>query len=310
MLSDIEFPRSEEYRTGTEHEPLTFYMESLVESNRLDLLLGYFSSSAISVLAAGFAKFISNGGRVRLIINHILSTQDKAAVLAGSTTNPDSYPFSANDFQALRQSLDSYGHHFFNCIAWLIASKRVQIRAIKPKTGRGIAHYKSGIFYDGTNKVKFRGSCNFTGSGLLENLEELDVKVSWKTDSAVFTEYEHDYNQLFEGLTEYAELIPFEQIEEAIVRDYGGKDLDELLVDEQKLAAQKAKQIRSQVHQQAVTKILQKIETYLAAPTSLTKVARVTTRKRPLRTGLTTIIRASLRWRPAQAKPLRRSTAS
>ncbi len=266
MLSDIEFPRSEEYRTGTEHEPLTFYMESLVESNRLDLLLGYFSSSAISVLAAGFAKFISNGGRVRLIINHILSTQDKAAVLAGSTTNPDSYPFSANDFQALRQSLDSYGHHFFNCIAWLIASKRVQIRAIKPKTGRGIAHYKSGIFYDGTNKVKFRGSCNFTGSGLLENLEELDVKVSWKTDSAVFTEYEHDYNQLFEGLTEYAELIPFEQIEEAIVRDYGGKDLDELLVDEQKLAAQKAKQIRSQVHQQAVTKILQKIETYLAAP--------------------------------------------
>lgn len=62
MLSDIEFPRSEEYRTGTEHEPLTFYLESLAESNRLDLLLGYFSSSAISVLSVGFAKFISNGG--------------------------------------------------------------------------------------------------------------------------------------------------------------------------------------------------------------------------------------------------------
>ncbi|GAB2564779.1 DEAD/DEAH box helicase family protein [Spirosoma areae] len=266
MLSDIEFPKSEEYRTGTEHEPLTFYMESLVESNQLDLLLGYFSSSAISVLAVGFAKFISNGGRVRLIINHILSVQDKAVVLTGSTANPDNYAFSANDFQTLRRALDDYGHHFFNCISWLIASKRVQIRAIKPKSGRGIAHYKSGIFYDGVNKVKFRGSCNFTGSGLLENLEELDVKVSWKTDSTVFTEYEHDYNQLFEGRTDYAELIPFEQIEEALMRDYGGKDLDELLVDEQKLASQKAKQIRSQVHQNAIAKILQKIETYLAAP--------------------------------------------
>ncbi len=77
MLTDIDFPKSEEYRTGAEYDPLTFYMESLVESTRLDLLLGYFSSSAISVLSVGFAKFISNGGRVRLIINHILSEQDK-----------------------------------------------------------------------------------------------------------------------------------------------------------------------------------------------------------------------------------------
>ena len=84
MLTDINFPKSEEYRTGTEYEPLTFYMESLVESTRLDLLLGYFSSSAIRVLAVGFATFISNGGRVRLIINHVLSAPDKEALLAGT----------------------------------------------------------------------------------------------------------------------------------------------------------------------------------------------------------------------------------
>ena len=50
MLPDIDFPKSGDYRTGAEHDPLTFYMEALVESTRLDLLLGYFSSSAISVL--------------------------------------------------------------------------------------------------------------------------------------------------------------------------------------------------------------------------------------------------------------------
>lgn len=89
MLSDIDFPKGDEYRTGTAYEPLTFYMESLAESTRLDLLLGYFSSSAISVLSVGFAKFISNGGRIRLIINHILSAPDKAAVLEGLTTPAD-----------------------------------------------------------------------------------------------------------------------------------------------------------------------------------------------------------------------------
>ena len=142
----------------------------------------------------------------------------------------------------------------------------MQIRAIRPKDRRGIAHYKSGIFSDGTNKVKFRGSCNFTASGLLENLEELDIKLSWKTDADAFTEYEYEYNQIFDGQTDYAELVPFSQIEEAIVRDYGGKDIDELLTDEARLADQRAKQIRSKTHQAAVANILQKIETYRITP--------------------------------------------
>ena len=266
MLSDIAFPKSEEYRTGTNHEPLTFYLESLTESTRLDLLLGYFSSSALRVLAVGFAKFISNGGRARLIINHVLSGQDKQAVLAGTSANPDEYAFSADDFQTLRKTLDSYGHHFFACVAWLIASDRMQIRAIRPTGGRGIAHYKSGIFSDGNNKVKFRGSCNFTASGLLENLEELDVKLSWKTDIDVFDSYEQEYNALFAGTATHAKLIPFAQIEEAIVREYGGKDLDELLTDEAKLAAQQATQLRNKIHQTAVATILQRIETLRTTP--------------------------------------------
>jgi hypothetical protein len=82
MLTDVVIPPSGEYRTGSEHEPIAFYMDALLESTRMDLLLGYFSSSAISVLAIGFAKFLSNGGRVRMVINHILSQQDKDAVLA------------------------------------------------------------------------------------------------------------------------------------------------------------------------------------------------------------------------------------
>ncbi len=72
MLPDINYPRSEEYRSGTENEPIAFYMEALVESKRLDLLLGYFSSSAINVLALGFAKFISSGGRVRLVMYSLI----------------------------------------------------------------------------------------------------------------------------------------------------------------------------------------------------------------------------------------------
>ncbi|GAB3761564.1 DEAD/DEAH box helicase family protein [Spirosoma pomorum] len=266
MLSDIDFPKSQEYRTGTDNEPFAFYMEALVESNQFDLLLGYFSSSAISVLALGFAKFISNGGRVRLIINHVLSANDKAAIIEGANTAADLYEFSIHDFQSLRKALDEYSDHFFACLAWLIASKRVQIRAIKPKDKRGISHYKSGTFYDGVNKVRFKGSCNFTASGLIENLEELDVKLSWKVGNDAFTEYEAYFDELFDGRSDYAEIVPIEQIEAAIVRDYGGKELDELLIDEQRLVIKKAQQTRSVLYQTAVKRILRKIDTYLTTP--------------------------------------------
>ncbi|XWW48016.1 DEAD/DEAH box helicase family protein [Fibrella sp. USSR17] len=241
-------------------------MEALAESQRADLLLGYFSSSAISVLAVGFAQFISNGGHMRLIINHVLSANDKKALLKGTSTSPDQYDFSTTDFHALRRTLDGYGHHFFSCVAWLIACGRIQIRAIKPRQGRGIAHYKSGVFYDGEQKVRFKGSCNFTASGLLENLEELDVKASWKVGNDAFVAYEREYEQLFAGTADHAELIPFEQIETMIMRDYGGKDLDELLVNEQQLVAQKAALINSSAHQTAVTKLMQRIDTYLSTP--------------------------------------------
>lgn len=266
MLKDITFPKGEEYRSGTENEPFAFYLESLVESNRLDLLLGYFSSSAINVLALGFAKFISNGGRVRLVINHVLSSQDKAAVLKGLADGEENNQFAVDDFHGLKNALDKYGQHFFDCIAWLIAQKRIEIRAIKPMGRRGIAHYKSGIFYDGTNKVKFKGSCNFTASGLLENLEELDLKLSWKSEPDAFADYEQDYNQIFEGQTDYAALIPFEHIEEVITREYGGKDLDELLVNEQRLLAQKAKQKHTEATRRVMETIMQKIETYRTSP--------------------------------------------
>ena len=46
-------------------------------------MLGFFSSSAISVLCDGFATFLHNGGRMRLVINDILTEDDKTAIEVG-----------------------------------------------------------------------------------------------------------------------------------------------------------------------------------------------------------------------------------
>src|ERR1019366_8875842 len=101
----------------------------------------------------------------------------------------------------IKRALDDYGKHFFECLAWLIANDRIQIKIIRPKTGNGISHYKSGVFSDGETSVGFKASCNFTAFGLLENLEELDSYLTWENNrsSKMINRQNKDFENIFLG---------------------------------------------------------------------------------------------------------------
>lgn len=83
LKGDITWPKSRRYKTQSPWEPIGFFSECLCNSISFDLMLGFFSSSAISILADGFATFLHNGGRMRLIINDILTDEDKKAIEMG-----------------------------------------------------------------------------------------------------------------------------------------------------------------------------------------------------------------------------------
>ncbi len=243
-------------------------MDALLESTKLDLLLGYFSSSAISVLAPGFAKFLSSGGSVRMVVNHILSDKDKEAILKGQTTLETAYNFTVDDIHHIKNSLDEYGRHFFECLAWLIASKKIQIKAIKPKVNQGIAHYKSGIFSDGKHEVRFKSSCNFTASGLLENLEELGVRFSWKSeaDKEAIYQYRKYFESIFNEQADFVEYVPIDEVEVAIMNEFGDKTLHELLVQESQLLRKKQDRELKPAFKKVFEKAVKSIEDYLAEP--------------------------------------------
>lgn len=241
MLATVTYPKSSEYRTGSDNEPICFFLNALPNSNQFDILLGYFSSSAIHVLSLGFANFIYRGGKVRMVINHILSKQDKKALIIGVEEPEPTFGFSIHNYKQIKEALDDYGKHFYHCLAWLIAAKRIEIKVIKPKLGKGISHYKSGVFSDGKDKVKFKSSCNFTAYALLENLEELDIKKSWShsENEVALEEYETYFNDIFSGEADFVEYISFQYIEEAIRTDFGNKEIDELLIEENRLIQKK-----------------------------------------------------------------------
>jgi superfamily II DNA or RNA helicase len=268
MLNNITYPLSGEYRSGSDWEPVVFYMDALLESNQLDLLLGYFSSSAISVLAPGFAKFLSNGGKVRMVVNHILSHKDKEAILKGQTTPSTDYSFTEEDIKNLKTSLDEYGYHFFECLAWLISSQKIRIIAIKPKSDKGISHYKSGIFSDGINLIRFKSSCNFTASGLLENLEELGIRCSWKSDEdrQAIVEYQNYFEEIFNKRADFVDYVSISDVEEAILNEFGSKDLNELLIQEEQLLRKKIKYAENISLKKAFERANTALKSYLSEP--------------------------------------------
>lgn len=203
-----------------------------------------------------------------MIVNHILSEKDKDAILQGQSTSETAYNFSIDDIKSLKASLNEYGQHFFECLAWLIAAKRIEIKAIKPQSHHGIAHYKSGVFSDGQNDVRFKSSCNFTASGLLENLEELSIRCSWKSSEGVAAigEYQDYFDEIFNGQADFLDYVPIKDVEVAIHNEFGEKNLNELLIQESQLISKKQEHSQKPHFQRVIKRANTMIESYLSEP--------------------------------------------
>jgi superfamily II DNA or RNA helicase len=264
MLKNILWAEDRDYKTGSEDEPLQFYLDALCNSTSFDLLLGYFSSSALNVLSLGFANFIYSGGKMRAVINNILSEEDKKAIAKGQEKEAFSTVYNFNNVKELKESLDEYGKHFFECFAWLIANDRIEIKIIKPKEGKGISHYKSGIFTDGENTIGFKSSCNFTAYGLLENLEELDCFMSWENGrSNKFIRRQNQYfEEIFTEKADFVEYLSIEDVKAAIKKEFGDKNIHELLIQEKELLSKRDKIFNNPKIQKSVISAVAQIDEF------------------------------------------------
>ena len=237
MLYEVDWADDGTYRPGEFNSPEKFFNDCLENSKEFDLQLGYFSSATISVLADGFATFISNGGRMRLIINHIVSEEDKEAISKGVHGGVIDC-FDLTNFESLRQTFDEYQQQFFEWLAFLIYDKRIDIRIIKPRNKKGISHTKSGQFRDGDSITSFTGSANFTISGLFNNLEEIKIDRSDSIDMMVQKRIKgqrEEFDTIMEGKKKNVDYLSPENLVSAIMSNYGDKDIEELLDVESKL---------------------------------------------------------------------------
>ena len=132
----------------------------------------------------------------------------------------------------MRKTFDEYQQQFFDCLAFLIYNKRIDIRIIRPRNRKGIAHTKSGQFRDGDSVTSFIGSANFTISGLFNNLEEIKIDRSDSVDGMVrarIKSQRQEFDAIMNHQKSGIEYLSADKLEIAIASSFNEKDVDELL---------------------------------------------------------------------------------
>lgn len=237
LKSDVSWPDCRRFKSHSEWEPIGFFSEGFCNALQFDLKLGFFSSSAIQVMADSFALFLYHGGTMRLIINDILSDKDKHAIIDGQS-DKSLKPIDLSNLSALQETLGNSGTHFFDCLAWLIRNERISIKIVSPKNSqRGISHFKCGCFSDAQNKVAFDGSCNFSRTALVENNESITAFCDWDGGRDLFKikDIEQDFERTFSGKDETVDYVDAHAIRSQIEEMCPDKELENLLEDENAL---------------------------------------------------------------------------
>ena len=226
MLSDVHFKHS--YTSGYD-EPKDFFTEALIESCNFDLGLGFFSSSGIRSLSYGFALFIANGGKMRVVMNHILSKEDKEVIENGQKHLIEDFEDNILcDIKKLIETLSKEDEQFFRCLSYLISVDRIKFVATVSTKG-GLGHDKYGIFKDEKgNKVAFIGSANFSQSALELNGETITVFTSPNDDNRI-AEYQTLFDQSWENDTPHLIHIPIENVKTFIREKFPKASLTNLI---------------------------------------------------------------------------------
>lgn len=189
-----------------------------------DCMTGFFHSAALREMAPGLADFIGRPeGQMRLLASPYLTQEDQAAIKEGVTNTPDILAKRLEELYGSAQiSVSALLRHTLECLAYLIAGHRIQIRLVLVRDG--LFHPKVRIFSDGEHHIAVHGSNNLTRSGFTTNVEQVLVSYSWSlgVQEEIVRRLLQEFNAIWDGRkTDYIRTYDLPQaFKDRIVRDY------------------------------------------------------------------------------------------
>ncbi len=146
---------------------------------------GWFTAGWIERLAPGLAIYLNRDEAqpIEFTVAPALFPNERLAIERGvQMSEEQAVALVAEVFIEGRASATPLARHALDCLSWMIATERLQLRIAVP-TPESNYHPKLWLFDDGENQVLARGSGNATGRGVATGVEHLDIDVSWLPES-------------------------------------------------------------------------------------------------------------------------------
>jgi len=199
-----------------------FYEPCLRRSLTYDRAVGFFSSSALALVARGLTAFIHAGGRMRLVTSPQLSEADVAAIAQGLEQR-DAVINRALLRSFEQETVPDLARQRLAALTWLLAQGLLEIKLAVPQSLQGLYHEKLGMFADAEgNLVTFSGSANESETAFQHNFEVLEIFTSWQVGvEQRAMRRAQAFEDLWHNRTAKVEVMPFpEAVQRSLIQKY------------------------------------------------------------------------------------------
>jgi superfamily II DNA or RNA helicase len=193
---------------------------SFTVADRVDCMVGFFSSAILASLAPGLATYLERPGhKLRLVISPLLSPEDCKAIESGIQTLEQ---VVTGILEEATITVDLLQQHTLKCLTHLLRTGQMEIKIAVMEDA--LFHPKVWLFNCGDDVLAAHGSSNVTYAGIRKNVEQVATSKSWLDPTQRFTtdKLASEFADLWNNQQDHCIVIPMpEAIKQKLVRTYG-----------------------------------------------------------------------------------------
>ena len=191
-------------------------------ANRVDCMVGFFSSEVLASLAPGLATYINGSeNSIRLLISPLLRAEDKAAI---EESLMSAEAVACRILEEIIVTEDLLQRHTLKCLSWLIHTGRIEIQVALMKDA--LFHPKVWLFESHGDVVAAHGSSNVTYAGIRKNIEQVAISRSWQDPNQRYITDKlcYEFSRLWENKDASCIVIAMpEAVRQRLLRTYSSK---------------------------------------------------------------------------------------
>ena len=191
-------------------------------AEKVDCMVGFFSSEVLASLAPGLAAYIaSSENNFRLIISPLLRAEDQTAIEEGLKSAEE---VADTMLEELTITEDLIQRHTLKCLSWLLKERRIEIKIALMRDA--LFHPKVWLFANGEDIVAAHGSSNVTYAGIRKNIEQIAVSRSWQdpNQSYITDKLGYAFGRLWDHKDDDCIVVPIpEAVKQQLLRNYSAE---------------------------------------------------------------------------------------